>query len=142
MTKGQTRCIKNVTNHYIYANFTKIIIIRIGKIWVFFKWRWSYDISFLSLELEKNQMHIASLAKLVICWSFKILFYLILLRLSYFCCTKSVIFGNAGRIPNDIDTTLIFNCKVHLVTFTTTSKFCHAKFLSLFETINMKKVMY
>lgn len=124
---------------YIYASFTKII--RIGKNG-FLKMTLIIRHQLFKSWIGKNQMHIASPAKLVICWSFKILFYLILLRLSNFCCSKSVIFGNAGRIPNDVDTTSMFNCKVYLVTFTTTSKFCHANLLSLFETIKMKKVMY
>lgn len=140
MTKGQTRCIQSTSLYiYIYASFTKII--RIGKNG-FLKMTLIIRHQLFKSWIGKNQMHIASPAKLVICWSFKILFYLILLRLSNFCCSKSVIFGNAGRIPNDVDTTSMFNCKVYLVTFTTTSKFCHANLLSLFETIKMKKVMY
>lgn len=82
-------------------------------------------------------MYIVSFVKFVICWLFKILFYLILLRLLYFCCIKLVIFGNVGRILNDIDIMLIFNCKVYLVIFIMMLKFCYVKFLSLYEESNV-----
>lgn len=77
-------------------------------------------------------MYIVSFVKFVICWLFKILFYLILLRLLDFCCIKFVIFGNVGRILNDVDIMLMFNCKVYLVIFIMMLKFCYVNFFSLF----------